>query len=378
MAEEQPTEPTESRDKEAKVRRAYVSQADVPRHSLSEALRVPQAINDNYGKAPTKPLHVAAALELTPGSSTFKMLCGASAAYGLTQGAWNSAIISLTDLGRRIVAPTAEGSEVIAQREALLRPRIVKDFLTRYNNSKIPPEKIARNVLEEMGVAADATERTLGLILKGAKEVGFLRELKGGSYVDLDSATPSLNEAEDEQVNNLAFEAKQDNQDSNDKRTKTDNPLTAAVPPDAAPSVESNRVFITHGRNKEIVTQLKELLIFGKFKPVVAAEHETVSKPVSDKVMDDMRSCYAAIIHVGKEIKLLDQEGNEHIFLNQNVLIEIGAAMALYNRRFILLVERGVTLPSNLQGLYEVRYEGDRLDYDATMKLLRAFNEFKS
>jgi hypothetical protein len=52
--------------------------------------------------------------------------------------------------------------------------------------------------------------------------------------------------------------------------------------------------------------------------------------------------------------------------------------MAVYGRRFILLVEGGVTLPSNLQGLYEVRYEGAALDYEATMKLLKAFNDFKS
>ena len=59
-------------------------------------------------------------------------------------------------------------------------------------------------------------------------------------------------------------------------------------------------------------------------------------------------------------------------------MIEIGAAMALYGRRFILLVERGVTLPSNLQGLYEVRYEGSGLDHESTMALLEAFAGFKS
>jgi hypothetical protein len=32
---------------------------------------------------------------------------------------------------------------------------------------------------------------------------------------------------------------------------------------------------------------------------VVSVEKETVAKPVPDKVMDDMRSCGAAIIHVG-------------------------------------------------------------------------------
>lgn len=60
------------------------------------------------------------------------------------------------------------------------------------------------------------------------------------------------------------------------------------------------------------------------------------------------------------------------------MLIEIGAAMMRYGGKFLLLVEKGTTLPSNLQGLYEVRYQGDELDYPATMKLLKAFNDFKN
>ena len=111
---------------------------------------------------------------------------------------------------------------------------------------------------------------------------------------------------------------------------------------------------------------------------MVALEHETVSKPVPDKVMDEMRSCSAAIIHAGSEQRLMDADGKERKMLNQNVLIEIGAAMALYGRKFILLVEKDMTLPSNLQGLYEVRYAGTKLDYDSTMKLLKAFNDFRS
>jgi len=50
----------------------------------------------------------------------------------------------------------------------------------------------------------------------------------------------------------------------------------------------------------------------------------------------------------------------------------------LYGDRFILLVEEGTTLPSNLQGLYEVRYAGNELGYDATMRVLKALNQFKS
>ena len=89
--------------------------------------------------------------------------------------------------------------------------------------------------------------------------------------------------------------------------------------------------------------------------PVVSVDRQSVSEPVSEKVMDDMRSCGAAIIHVDADRKIVDDKGEEHMLLNPNVLIEIGAAMAFYGRRFILLVRDGVKLPSNLQGLYEVR-----------------------
>ena len=65
-----------------------------------------------------------------------------------------------------------------------------------------------------------------------------------------------------------------------------------------------------------------------------------------DKVLGDMRDCSAAIIHVDAEQKLLRQDGQVEIVLNPNVLIEIGAAMALYGRRFILLVKEGVRLPT--------------------------------
>jgi predicted nucleotide-binding protein len=110
---------------------------------------------------------------------------------------------------------------------------------------------------------------------------------------------------------------------------------------------------------------------------VISVEQETASKPVPQKVLDDMRACGAGIIHVKPEERLLDQEGNERRILNQNVLIEIGAAMALYGEHFILLVEDGAKLPSNLQGLYEVRYSGEELGYEATIKVLKALNQFK-
>lgn len=150
--------------------------------------------------------------------------------------------------------------------------------------------------------------------------------------------------------------------------------MKAAVEDD----LRRRRVFITHGKDRALVEPIRKLLEYGELEPVVSVERQSVSKPVPEKIMDDMRKCGAAIIHVDAERKYTDAEGKEHAILNPNVLIEIGAAMAFYGRRFILLVREGVNLPSNLQGLYEVRYPGETLDAASTIRLLEAMKDIKN
>ena len=152
--------------------------------------------------------------------------------------------------------------------------------------------------------------------------------------------------------------------------------LRQAAPADAA-AAPNRRIFISHGKDSKVVAQLKTILAFGDFEPIVAKEKDTTAVPVPDKVIGAMRECGGAIIHVSPERKLMDAEGVEVAQVNLNVLIEIGAAMALYGRKFILLVEHGTALPSNLQGLYEVRYAGGELDHESTMRLLATLSEFK-
>ncbi len=350
-------------------RQVKVRQSDVPRHTIDEALRVARAIADQYGKQPTRPLEVAKAMGMAPTTGKFETLTGASIAYGFTEGGSRADLIAITDLGRRVIAPQAEGDDLAAKREALLLPRVPNEFLRRYDGSPLPREDIGRNVLDGMGVPAAATERTLKLIVDSADDLGLLADINGKKYVNL-SPTSSI----EVRTSDVSLDSELDSESPEDAGSPT-----APDEPRASPPVrdENRHVFISHGQNREIVAQLRELLAYGDFVPVVSVEIETTSKPVPDKVMDDMRRCAAGIIHVGMERTVTDEDGSDHQMLNQNVLIEIGAALALYKGRFILLVERGTTLPSNLQGLYEVRYEGKKLDGDATLRLLKAFKTFK-
>jgi hypothetical protein len=359
---------TEEKSEKSGKKRAKISQADVPAYSLEDALRIPLAIADSYGCKSTKPLDVAAAMSISPGSSQFRMLTGAAIAYGLTAGGYHAPEIELTPLGKRIVRPTKEKQDLEAKREALLKPRVISEFLNQYNGSPIPKDNIAQNVLVDMGVPAERAADVLALVLESAEGLGLIQEIKGRKYVNL--SPPKNRSATAQETPQPLYSEDEDNPGETPEELV--NPL-----PSAGEIKPNRRVFVTHGKSKTFVEPIRKLLSFGEMEAVVSVERQSVSQPVPDKVMNDMRSCGAAIIHVEDELRLIDKETNEHIILNPNVLIEIGAAMALYRKRFILLVKEGVTLPSNLQGLYEVRYTGDVLDGSATIRLLEAINELK-
>ncbi len=356
-------------------KRSYISQGEIPSMSLDRALRVATAIGENYGYKSSSPLQVAKALDISPTTGNFKTLAGASIAYGLTKGGYNADTISITPLGMRIVRPTVDGDDLTAKREALLKPRVVREFLQKYDGAPVPKDTIAQNVLMDMGVPKERSADALKLIIEGANAVGFLQTIKDRKYVELaGTAVPVVDEKPEEVA--------EDGEPASSNGTPQ--PVlvskSSAVMPTASTVItdaRAKRVFITHGKNKDLIEPIKKLLSLADLEPVVSVQTQTVSQPVPSKVMGEMRSCGAAIIHVDDERHITDKDGVEQIFLNDNVLIEIGAAMAIYGERFILIVKEGLKLPSNLSGLLELRYKGEKPQIEDTIKLIDAINDMK-
>jgi predicted nucleotide-binding protein len=363
-----PVLPTDSPDE------AYFKQADFPQVALQHAQKIASAIMDEFAGDSGSPPDIAISLGISPTSSAWQALTGAAIAYGLTDGGVNANIIKLTSLGKRLVAPEAEGEDITARREAILKPRILREFFERYRRAKLPGDVIAGNVLKSLNLPAERVQSAIEIIKANGRYAGIIRETATGPFVNLDSPGVPAPATTTEIPDHINSEEPIPQSEATPAVNKTSVAVVATHT--VLPSPRNNRVFISHGKQKAIVTQIKELLEFGKFEPVVSVEREATAIPVPEKVFEDMRSCGAGVIHVGGEGKYLDKDGNEHTKLNDNVLIEIGAAMALYGKKVILLVERGVTLPSNLQGLYRCEFEGDRLEYDATMKLLKTFSQF--
>ena len=257
--------------------------------------------------------------------------------------------MKLTNLGKRLVAPEAEGEDLAARREAIMKPKVLRDFFEKYRRAKFPNDLIASNVLKSMSLPADRVASGLEIIKDNGRYAGIIRETPTGPFINLNSPGVPAPTATPE----FPGQSSLDTTEPASQETATSAAaVPAAAPAPAAPALtaKANRVFITHGKQRAIVVQIKELLTFGSFDPVVSVEREATAIPVPEKVFEDMRSCSAGVIHVGAEGKYLDKDGIELTKLNDNVLIEIGAAMALYGKKVILLVERGVTLPSESAG----------------------------
>ena len=347
-------------------KRSYLRQADIPQRALREALAIPQALTDNFAGKPTPPHQVAMALNMSPTSSSWQSLAGAAIAYGLTEGGKKARTIALTELGRKATSSSDEGDDLMARAEAALQPGVCKSFFENFNRAKLPPDHVALSVLSEtLHVPADRAGAVLEILKDNGTFVGFIHNTKTGPFVALDDlqpmpvATPSR--SLDEQV------------ESGDEGEVEDaSAASRALPPREVSG--SFRVFISHSKNMAVVGQVKEILALYDIDYEIAIEEETAAIPVPEKIIAAMRRCQAAVMVVTAD----EQSKVDGDFtINTNVLIEIGSAFVLYDKKVVLLWDRRLKVPSNIQGLYRCEFEGNDLSFAVGTKLAKALKSFK-
>ena len=361
----------------SKKKQTRLSQSKCPSVPIEDVLIIPQSIKDNFAGQATAPLLLAEACNISPTSSNWRTLTGAAVAYGLTSGGYNSKSISLTKLGERIVAPLKEGDDNIAVKEAVMLPSLLAEFYKQFDNNKLPRTDIAYNILANKGVPKDKVEITWNILRSNAQKAQILRVISGNEYIFINNSI-SVETSEDVAENDSNTIEESDETIPTEVLEKMNIKTPTEVVNPISRKKDKPNIFISHGKNNTVIVgQLKELLTYGQMEPIISVERETTAIPVPDKVFDDMRNCDAGIIHIDlEEIPLGDGE-QKFSRLNENVLIEIGAAIALYDKRVILLCKKGTPLPSNLQGLYRCEYEGNQLDYSSTMKLLKTMQELR-
>jgi hypothetical protein len=329
-------------------KRAYVSQTDVPNNSLEDALRISRALADNYAGKSATPLQVASALDMSPTSGTFRNLCGSSIAYGLTSGGYNAKEIKVEPLGKRILSPVEEGDELVAKREAALQPRIIGEFIRKYENAPLPRHDIALNVLVEMGVPRERAESVYTLILETAQTVGLIREIKGKQYIDLSGVRLAA-----------TLEDSADSEQEHDP-----SPTLPLREHDPLPALKQlgQGIFVAHGKNKKPLDQLKRILEQFRIPYKVAVDEPNLGRPIGGKVKEIMESCNCAILIFTADEEFQDKNGNAVWRPSENVIYELGASGYLYGSRIVILKEENVEFPTNFRDLGHISFAKDQLE----------------
>jgi|WetSurMetagenome_2_1015567.scaffolds.fasta_scaffold58779_2 hypothetical protein len=336
-----------------------------PKNTLKDALRIAQSIQDNNAGRPYNRLDVAQAVGYSPESSGFRTLIISSGRYGLTEGGYAADKLSLTEIGRSIVAPRDDEERKEGLLKALKNIEFFRKFFERYDQSKMPRDDLLKNALtRDFGIPPEDVDSCLNILRQNLTDWGLLADFKGNIWLRLDKLAKS-----EEKVGEVPLEgAVEEITEGNpiDKPIEETKPICKSFVPNA---------FISHSKNDTILEQIKTILEFGQFKYTVAEEVETTSIPIPEKVFTLMRNCNCAIINVSADEKEKNLDNSYRV--NPNVLIEIGAAFLAYNRKVILLADKRVTLPTNLQGLYRCEYEGNELSFSAALKLQKALVQFR-
>jgi predicted nucleotide-binding protein len=344
-------------DKQTKL-----SQSEVPYTTLESALRVAQGLWDQFAGKSAAPHDIALALDVSPTSSAWRRLTGAAVAYGLTQGAYNANEIALTELGRRIVAPTEEGADAAAKFEAVLKPRVLRDFFQKYDRAKFPREDIGRNVLAALGVPKDRVDRAFEIIVENGKFVGAIRDTKTGPFVALSTVgSAPVRETEEEARDDADLETPLAPAAAPSEREAA--PPAAAVQP-----ARPKQLFVAHGKNHKPLDDLKKILNEFKIPYKVAVDEPHKGRPISAKVAELMNECSAGIFIFTKDERFFanGKDGHEEIWRpSENVVYELGAANILWDRKIIIVREEGVNFPSDFSDLGYITFKDGEISTKA-------------
>lgn len=343
----------------APVKQVKISQSDVPAATLEAALRLAQGLYDQFAGKDAAPHDVAFAIDVSPTSSAWRTLSGAAVAYGITVGASNASSIALTDLGRRIVAPVEEGDDEAAKIEAMLKPRVLRDFFGKYDRAKFPRDDIAKNVLSSMGVPKERLERAFEIIKENGRATGVIRDTRTGPFVALaPSSRAPIADAE------VVADAEIGLGETPEQRQ--DHPV-ALLPTALTSTVPSGpkQIFVAHGKNHKPLEELKKILDQFKIPYKVAVDEPNMGRPISKKVAQLMRECSAGIFVFTGDEAFLDKDSNEVWRPSENVVYELGAASVLWETKIIILKQKDVTFPSDFKDLGYIEFEEGQLSMHA-------------
>lgn len=153
-----------------------------PRRALEQVIRVPEAIKSKNGGNPYKSDQVAEALGLGARSGNFFYITSGARDYGLTEGTRDTASISITALGRRLVYPASAEDEQQAKVDAFLHVDVFRRVLEHFGGNNLPEMRFLANILlETFAIPDDQQDEFVTIFDRNCQYIGIGETYKAGA-----------------------------------------------------------------------------------------------------------------------------------------------------------------------------------------------------
>jgi hypothetical protein len=157
-----------------------MSAEQLPRRTLEQSLRVAKALRDTLAGGPATWQDIASAMKIGTRPQNKYYLWSAQA-YNIVQRDDENKY-SISEIGRKILAPTSPNEDKEAVVQAVLSPVILSRFFTDYNGSPFPAEEHIGNILErKYGVPRERIDEAKALIRENGIYAGILIAQQDGT-----------------------------------------------------------------------------------------------------------------------------------------------------------------------------------------------------
>jgi hypothetical protein len=181
-------------DSKKSSNKALASSA-MPQRTLEEAIKVAEVIYKNFAGGETPLNTIATIIGLAEKSTNMMYVIKACESYGIIDKS-SKDTYSLSEIGRKIVAPTFEGEDREAIKKAILTPTLMSKVYSDYDKHPIPDNSFFLNALEQKyGIAKAKTSEIRDIILQNADFAGVITYSSDGNtrLLNLNNDKPNIN-----------------------------------------------------------------------------------------------------------------------------------------------------------------------------------------
>lgn len=299
-----------------------------PQHKLREVLQITRSIHEKNAGLPFDRVRLAKAMGTTPASSAFMMKLNSSAKYGLTEGGYSDARISLTGLGEK--AAKADPTAII---EAAMRPETFKAFYELLDGKRIPgSEEASAIIIDDIGIPESLASEFLEIAVRNGELIGVVTEAGNSHYVSLADLTVQALQASQTLPTQVPKKAP--------PQTERPAPSNKAPAEPSQPAVhrqDRGRLLVAHSGAGAIADRIVRTLDGFSIPHSVVEIDPIDSSPLSSEWANGMDGCSGAIIVMAGPSQVVSTPGVSSSRASK-MLLQLGAAVDRFRDQVVMVV----------------------------------------